>query len=200
MAKAIGPKVRLSRRVGIPLIPKATKVMDRKPFRPGMHKSSKTKLSTFGQQLLELQKVKFFYNVTQRTLKRYFKIARSQKGNTVDNLFSLLESRLDVLLVRAALVPTIYAAGQLISHGHVRLNGRTVNIRSHPVSVGDTISLTDKGKKIPIVQDTIKNFTPAKHVELNRENFEFKVLYIPKREDINFDVEANQVVELLSRQ
>ncbi|MCX7952647.1 MAG: 30S ribosomal protein S4 [Deltaproteobacteria bacterium] len=200
MAKNIGAKVRLSRRVGIPITPKSIRIMERKPFKPGVHKGQKTKLSTYGQQLQELQKVKFFYNITRRQLKRYFETARRKKGNTVDNLFAILESRLDTILVRAGVCPTIYGAGQLVSHGHVFVNGSKVNVRSYQVKAGDIISLSDKAKKIPMVVESVKNYTPAKHLELNKENFEIKVLFIPKREEVPFDVEANQVVELLSRQ
>lgn len=199
MAKNIGPKVRLSRRVGIPLTPKSIRVMERKPFKPGVHKNLKTKLSTYGQQLLELQKIKFFYNITQRTLRRYFDEARRKKGNTVDNLFYQLESRLDTLVMRAGFVPTIHAAAQLVSHGHVYVNGKKINTRSHPIAPNSVISLGTKARKIPAVQDGIANYSPAKHLEVDKEKLEAKVLFIPKREDISFDVEANQVVELLSR-
>lgn len=200
MAKHIGAKVRLSRRVGVPLTPKAIRVMERKPFRPGVHKSIRGKLSTYGQQLVELQKIKFFYNITRRQLKRYFEEARRRKGNTVDNLFALLESRIDTLLLRAGLVPTIYAAGQLVSHGHVLIDGKKVTIRSHPVEVNSEVQLTEKARKIPMVVESIKNYSPAKHIDLDKENFKFRVTYIPKAEDVNLEVEANQVVELLSRQ
>ncbi len=198
MAKRIGPKVRLSRRVGIPLTPKSIRVMERKPFRPGVHKNLKSKLSTYGQQLLELQKVKFFYNITQRTLKRYFEEARRKKGNTVDNLFNILESRLDVLVMRAGFVPTVYAAAQLVSHGHVFVNDKKINIRSHQVSPGSVIRLGPKAKNIPAVKDGTSNYSPAKHIEIVRE-LEAKVLYIPKFDELGFEVEANQVVEILSR-
>jgi small subunit ribosomal protein S4 len=199
MAKYIGPKVRLSRRVGIPLTPKAVKVMDRKPFRPGVHKSTKTKLSTYGQQLAEVQKVKYAYNITRRQLKRYFEEAQRRKGNTVDNLFKLLESRLDVVLLRAGFVPTIYAAQQLVSHGHVKVNGKKVNIRSFRVKVGDEIALTEKGSKIPVVEESLKTLAPAKYLEVDKSRFTCKLIKEITREDVPLDCQANQVVEFLAR-
>ena len=159
MAKYTGPKVRLSKRIGVALTPKAIKVMERRPGSPGQHKNARRgKLSNFGQQLLEKQRLRFHYNISEKALRKYFQKAKKKKGNTVDNLFQLLESRLDTIALRAGFAPTIYAARQLVGHGHIKVNGFRVNLPGYLVTDSDVVTVTDKGKNVPFFQASL----PAK--------------------------------------
>lgn len=144
--KYTGPKVKLSRKLGFSLTPKARKYMDRKPYPPGQHGPIKrrAKLSDYGRQLLEKQRLRLQYNVHERQMRNYFREASRLAGNTGDNLIQLLESRLDALVYRAGFAPTIYAARQYVRHGHIEVNGKKVDIPSYRVKPNDVIQVREK--------------------------------------------------------
>ena len=124
--KYTGPKVKLSRALGIPLTPKAMKYMARKPYPPGPHGMRKRhkKQSEFGNQLMEKQRLRAQYNLSEKQLRNYYRAASQEKGNTGENLIQKLESRLDAIILRAGFSPTIYGARQLVNHGHVLVNAK----------------------------------------------------------------------------
>jgi len=141
MANYIGPKVKLSRRVGVPIadIPKHTSRRNLTP--PGMHGFRGKRLRDFGVRLNEKQKLRYHYNVLEKQFRKYLDIAKRSKGNTGDNLLQLLEVRLDNVIRRLGWARTIWAARQIVAHGHVLVNGRKTDRASFGVKVGDKITL-----------------------------------------------------------
>jgi|FaiFalFF_MnMetaG_3_1042247.scaffolds.fasta_scaffold00189_11 small subunit ribosomal protein S4 len=200
--KYTGPKVKLSRKLGIALTPKAQKYMERKPYPPGQHGPEKrrAKLSDYGRQLLEKQRLRFQYNVHERQLRRYYEEASRMPGNTADNLIQLLERRLDALVLRAGFARTIYAARQYVRHGHIEVNGRKVDIPSYRVNVNDVISVREKSRRIPDIQEAVRNAGQAPpYLEVSKADFSARLLYIPPREEIPVICEVPMVVEFYSR-
>ena len=126
-----GPKVRLSRKLGLPLTTKAERYRENKPYPPGQHGLRRRRRpSNYSQQLMEKQRLRFQYNVSERQLRNYFAHAAGKKGVTGDNLVAILETRLDALVLRTGFAPTIFAARQVVGHGYSHGNGRKVNIPS----------------------------------------------------------------------
>jgi small subunit ribosomal protein S4 len=200
--KYTGPKVKLSRKLGIALTPKAQKYMERKPYPPGQHGPEKrrAKLSDYGRQLLEKQRLRFQYNVHERQLRRYYEEASRMPGNTADNLIQLLERRLDALVLRAGFARTIYAARQYVRHGHIEVNGRKVDVPSYRVNVNDVISVREKSRRIPDIQEAVRNAGQAPpYLEVSKADFSVRLLYIPPREEIPVICEVPMVVEFYSR-
>ena len=136
-----GPKVRISRQLGISLTPKAQKHLDRRPGTPGQHGLNQRpgKMSNYKRQLMEKQRLRAQYNVGERQLRNYFEEASRRGGNVGAALLQLLETRIDAMVLRAGYARTIFAARQLVVHGHVKLNGRRVSFPSHAVIPGDQI-------------------------------------------------------------
>lgn len=198
-----GPKVKLSRRLGIPLTPKAIKVMERKPYPPGMHgrvRQFKRQESDFYRQLLEKQRLRLQYNISERQMRNYFKKATARYGNTVDNLIQMLETRLDAVVLRGGLATTIYAARQFVSHGHILVNGKRVNIPSYNLKVGDVVSVREKSRKIPAFNEAMEAIiAPPPYLERSKEDMSIKLLYLPKREEVPVTCEVSLVIEYYSR-
>lgn len=198
-----GPKVKLSRRLGIPLTPKAAKVMDRKPFPPGQHGRSQQfargRMSDYKRQLLEKQRLRAQYNISERQMRNYFRKAERAVGNTADLLIQLLESRLDAVVYRGGLAPTIYAARQFVSHGHILVNGKRVNIPSYQVKVGDVVSVRQKSRQLPVIVDAIDSAVPPSYLELSPDDMSVKFLYLPNREEVPVIAEVSLVIEFYSR-
>lgn len=200
MAKYTGPKVRLSKRIGVALTPKAIKVMERRPGSPGQHKNArKGKLSNFGQQLLEKQRLRFHYNISEKALRHYFQKAKKKKGNTVDNLFQLLESRLDTIALRAGFAPTIYAARQLVNHGHVKVNGFKVNLPGFLINDSDVVTVSDKGKNLPFFQATLPSSNAPSYLEVDKAQGAVRFVKKPERSEVPVQCEAPLVIEYYSR-
>lgn len=200
MAKYTGPKVRLSRRIGVALTTKAIKVMERRSTGPGQHGGGRRgKMSNFGAQLLEKQRLRFHYNISEKALRSYFHKAKRTKGNTVDNLFQLLEARLDSVAYRAGFAPTMYASRQLINHGHVRVNGLRVNLAGYLVKDSDIVTLTDKGKNVPWVQPTLASTNAPGYLEVDKAQIAARFIRKPERSEVPVQCEAPLVVEFYSR-
>lgn len=196
-----GPKVKLSRKIGINMTPKAGKVTQNKPYPPGQHGPSKrrAKQSDYGRQLIEKQRLKLQYNITESHLLKTYKKAAHLTGNTAEILVQLLETRLDNFVYRAGLAPTIYSARQFVSHGHVFVNGHKVNIASYQVQVNDDVSIKEKSRKLDAFQDAIRNSNPPAYIELSKADFSAKLAYIPNPEEVPIQSETNLVVEYYSR-
>lgn len=196
-----GPKVRLSRKLGIELTPKARKVTSVKPYPPGQHGATKrrSKQSDYGRQLLEKQRLRMQYNISERQMRNYFKKATQLVGNTGDILVQLMESRLDSVVYRSGLANTIYAAKQYVSHGHIYVNGKRLNIASYHVKSNDLITIKAKSKKLECFQDAIRSGSPPPYLELSKAEFAVKYLYVPPREEIPVICDVPLVVEYYSR-
>ena len=156
-------------------------------------------MSDFGKQLLEKQKLKFQYNIHERQLRNYYKQAKQQKGNTGDNLVFLLESRLDATVMRAGFAPTIYAARQLVRHGHVSVNGRKVDLPGFQLQPNDSLVVKEASRAIPFVQEAVQSALVPPYLQLDKDAFQAKVLRTPTREEIPVICEIPLVVEMYSR-
>jgi len=196
-----GPKVKLSRKLGFALSPKARKYMDRKPYPPGQHGSAKrrAKLSDYGRQLLEKQRLRLQYNVHERQMRNYYQEASRMAGNTGDNLVALLESRLDALVYRAGFAPSIYAARQYVRHGHIEVNGRKVDIPSYRVKPNDIIQVREKSRKLECFMNAVRTAQPVPYLEVSKADFSAKYLYLPPREEVPVICEVPLVVEYYAR-
>lgn len=197
-----GPKVKLSRRLGIPLTPKAARIMAKRPYPPGQHgRGSRTrrKLSDFGRQLLEKQKLRAQYNIHERQMRNYVAKAMRKTGVTGEVLLQLLESRLDALVLRAGFVNTIYAARQFVSHGHVHVDGRPVNLPGYQVKPGQVISIKEKSRRIPLVQESLRDANPPAYVVLDKDAFSAQLVRLPQRDEVPVICDLQLVIEYYAR-
>lgn len=195
-----GPKVRLSRRIGIPLTRKSSKWMDRKPGVPGMHRSRfQKKVSDYGRQLLEKQKLCRQYNVTNRQLRNYYLKSSAKHGNTGTNLMHMLESRLDALALRAGFASTIYAARQLVGHGHLQVNGKRADIPSMLIKPGSTLTVKVKSRALDGVKSAIQDVQTLPYLAVDKEQFSALYTRLPEVTEIPVICEVAVVVEFYSK-
>ena len=197
-----GPKVKISRKIGVEITLKSGKYTAKKSYPPGQHGSSKrrSKQSDYGKQLLEKQRLRLQYNISETQMRNYYKKAARLTGNTGDILIQLLESRLDAVVYRSGLASSVYAARQYISHGHINVNGRRLNIASYSVQPNDSISVREKSRKIDCFQEAMRGAgSPPPFLELSKVDFSAKYLYVPPREEIPVICEVPLVVEYYSR-
>lgn len=198
MARYTGPKDRLSRREGFDLFGRGAK-LTRLSVPPGMHgPKGAPKLSGYGRQLREKQKTKRIYGILERQFKNYVEQANRSRGNSGEVLLSLLERRLDNTVFRLAFAPTRSSARQLVSQGHVFVNGRRVKIPSYKVKAGDVITLTPKAQKIPTVYQLIseEKVLPS---WLERKGGVGHAIRLPVREDIIEAIDEQTIIEFYSR-
>ena len=207
MARYLGPKAKLSRREGTDLFLKSARrsISDKAKFdsKPGQHgRTSGQRMSDFGLQLREKQKVKRMYGVLERQFRRYFAMADQQKGNTGNNLLSLLESRLDNVVYRMGFGSTRAEARQLVSHKAITVNGHQVNIPSYLVKSGDVVSVREKSKQQGRVLEALQLATqvgmPA-WVDVNIDKAEGIFKKPPDRDEFAADINESLIVELYSR-
>jgi small subunit ribosomal protein S4 len=207
VARYLGPKAKLSRREGTDLFLKSARrsITDKSKFdsKPGQHgRTSGQRMSDFGLQLREKQKVKRMYGVLERQFRRYFAMADQQKGNTGSNLLSLLESRLDNVVYRMGFGSTRAEARQLVSHKAITVNGHSVNIPSYLVKAGDVVSVREKSKKQGRVIEALQLATqvgmPA-WVDVNIDKAEGVFKKAPDRDEFAADINESLIVELYSR-
>jgi small subunit ribosomal protein S4 len=197
-----GPKVKLSRQLGIALTPKAAKVMEKKPHPPGEHgraQNFRRKLSDYKRQLMEKQKLRAQYNIHERQLRNYFEKAQRKKGNTGDNLIEMLELRLDAVVLRGGLARTIYAARQLVTHGHILVNGQRVDVPGYTVKVGDVVSVREKSRQLPGILDAMNDAQGVPYLTLDRNNVSIRVNELPQRDLIPVICDVPLVIEYYSR-
>ncbi|HEX2905377.1 MAG TPA: 30S ribosomal protein S4 [Phototrophicaceae bacterium] len=206
MASYHGPKARVQRRFGEVLMPrpKYQKILDKRSYPPGDHGKEKQfrsgRRSDYGLQLNEKQKLSFSYNVREKQLRRYFLKARKQPGNTGENLLALLERRLDNLVYRAGFAATIWAARQLVSHGHILVDGQRLNIPSYSVVPGQMIILSEKMRKNVHVIESLEStpYSPS-FLDVNNNTFTATLTRIPERGEIQVPVDESLVVEFYTR-
>lgn len=195
-----GPKVKLARQLGIALTPKAAKVMERRPNPPGQHGASpRRKVSGYKKQLVEKQRLRAQYNISERQMQNAFAEAIRQTGNTGVRLLQLLEMRLDAVVLRAGFVRTTYAARQAVVHGHVLVNGQKADRPSRRLKPGDVVSLADKSRDKVAFTVPLEVARPPAYLELDRDARKARVREIPEREQIPVQCEASLVIEYYSR-
>lgn len=195
-----GPKVKIARALGIPLTPKAARIMERRPNPPGQHgASTRRKVSDYKKQLVEKQRLRAQYNVSERQLRNAFAQATRQSGNTGVRLLQLLELRLDATVLRAGFVRTIYAARQAVAHGHILVNGRKVDRPSRRLEPGDVVSLATRSRDMVAFTVPLEVARPPAYLQLDKEKGSVRVVELPEREQIPVQCEASLIVEFYSR-
>ncbi|MDD2496588.1 MAG: 30S ribosomal protein S4 [Desulfitobacteriaceae bacterium] len=208
MARYTGAVCRLCRREGAKLFLKGDRCYSDKcsfvkqGYAPGQHGQSRKKVSEYGIQLREKQKARRIYGVLEKQFSNYFDKAERQKGVTGENLLRLLERRLDNVVYRLGFANSRTEARQLVRHGHFTVNGRKVNIPSYQVRVGEEISVSEKSRKSPKIQEISElaaHKTVPAWLELDKEQLSGKVVSIPNREDIDAPIAEHLIVELYSR-
>ncbi len=204
MARYTGPKVKISRRLGVNIFEndKGSKALNKRPYPPGEHgRSRRRQPSEYLLQLQEKQKAKYIYGVLERQFSNLYKEASRQKGVTGENLLRMLEQRLDNMVFRAGWAATRPQARQFVGHGMVNVNGKRVDIPSYRVRKGDVISLRDKSRQMIVIRhnlDTIDRLKPA-WIEVGDEGFQVTVAELPTREQIDVPVREQLIVELYSK-
>jgi len=207
VARLLGPKAKLSRREGTDLFLKSARraISDKAKFdsKPGQHgRTSGSRTSDYGLQLREKQKVKRMYGVLERQFRRYFAEAERRRGNTGENLLSLLESRLDNVVYRMGFGSTRAEARQLVSHKAVTVNGEVVNIPSFSVKSGDVVALREKAKNQLRVQDALKlaqSVGLCDWVQVDATKMEGVFKKVPDRDQFGAEIKEALIVELYSR-
>lgn len=202
MGRYTGPKHRLARREGFNVLEKTSTSLERRlNVPPGQHgpKRVKKRLSEFGQQMREKQKVKRMYGLLERQFRRYIKEAQKKKGETGIVLLSLLERRLDNVLYRFRIAKTRNLARQLVGHGHVFVNNKKVTIPSYQVRQDEVITLSPKATNIPVVKEALEDKDVSLPSWLLRQGPVGKVKSLPTREDIETSINEQLIVEYYSR-
>ncbi|ANB02285.1 30S ribosomal protein S4 [Ectothiorhodospira sp. BSL-9] len=206
MARYIGPKCKLSRREGADLSLKSrARALDSKcklDKPPGQHGDRRTRLSDYGVQLREKQKLRRIYGVLEKQFRNYYKAATRLKGSTGDNLLKLLECRLDNVVYRMGFGTTRSEARQLVSHKAVLVNGQTVNIASYQVKATDVVSIREKARKQVRIQDSLalaEQYGFPEWVDVDTKKMEGVFKSVPERSDLPADINESLVVELYSK-
>jgi len=204
MSKRVRAKYKIDRRLRVNLWGRPKSPFNKREYGPGLHGQRRKKPSDFGLQLQAKQKLKGYYgNIGERQFRRYFQKANNTKGDTSENLVGLLERRLDAVVYRMKFVPTVFAARQFVSHGHIRVNGKRVNIPSYTVKEGDVIEVKDKSREVPMVLDAVAS--PERDVpdymDVDHNKMRGTFTRQPLLADIPYPVqmEPNLVVEYYSR-
>jgi small subunit ribosomal protein S4 len=210
MGRELGSSCKLCRREGIKLMLKGIRCETAKcpiekkqrNMAPGMHGWRKGKAGEYAVRLREKQKVKRYYGIRDRQFMRYFHKVERVKGNTGETLLQLLERRLDNVVYKLNFAASRKAAKQMISHGHIHVNGRKVDISDYSIKVGDKISVKGSEKSVKKAKQQVEsnpNFTTQAWLQLDREKLEATVVALPKRDDVQIPVEEQLFVEFCSR-
>ena len=202
MARYTGPKSRIARKFGEPIFGE-DKVLAKKNYPPGQHGVNKRrKLSEYGVQLREKQKAKYTYGVLERQFRNLFEKAKRSKGVKGEVLLQLLEARLDNVVYRLGIAPTRAAARQLVSHRHIIVNGKVVNIPSYSVTPGEVVAVREKSKSLEVIAAALAGFNHSKYpwIEWDENVKGGKLLHLPQREDIPENIKEQLIVELYSKQ
>ena len=200
MARYTGPSYKQARRVGFS-ITETGKELARRPYGPGQHgKDRKGKLSDYGTQLKEKQKVRFMYGLNERQFRKTFDEASKLQGIHGTNFLRLLESRLDNLVYRAGFASTRRGARQLVNHGHVTVNGKKVDIPSYRVKVGDVISLKEDDKNLKVVEEALSKIRKrVDFINYDENKKEATFVRLPERNELNADINEALIVEFYNK-
>lgn len=208
MGRYVGPSCRLCRREGMKLMLKGERCLSskcaimKKKLPPGSIPKRRTKTSEFGIQLREKQKVKRYYGLAERQFKRYFELAARKKGVTGEILLILLEQRLDNVVYRMHFASSRKMGRQLITHGHITVNGKKVDIPSYLVREGDEIEVKESSRKLIPILESMKDISrigTVPWIEVDPDNLKGNFVYIPKREEIDLPVNEQLIVEYYSK-
>ena len=205
MTKRLTSKHKVDRRLKVNLWGRPKSPFNSRNYPPGQHgKAKKGKLSDYGAQLEAKQKMKFYYgNINERQFRNVYRKAIQKKGNTTENLVGFLERRLDTVAYRAKFATTVFSARQLINHGHIKVNGKKVNIPSYLVKAEDTIEIKDKSKDIVTIVGALmsKEREVPDYIQMDEKNKKAKLIRIPKFSEVPYPVimEPNLVIEYYSR-
>jgi small subunit ribosomal protein S4 len=204
MARYRGPRIKRCRSVGTVLPGLTTAATLERPFPPGDHGTErKKKPSDFKIRMVEKQKCRWHFGVLERQFKNYVKKSMSQKGPSGSNLLRLLQSRLDNIVFRLGLAPTIIAARQIVVHGHIEVNGHRVDRPSFHVSVGDTIGVREKSSKKPFIQANVERAASGLRptwLEFDPAKATGKLLTPPERDSLGFELNEQAIIEFYSQQ
>ena len=208
MARYLGPVCRLCRREGMQLYLKGDRcytdkcAIDRRHYPPGQHGQRRSKVSDYGTQLREKQKVRRIYGVLEKQFSSYFEKAERQKGVTGTNLLVFLERRLDNVAYRLGFANSRSQARQLVRHNLILVNGNKVNLPSYLVRKGDVVQTTEKGRALPLIKDAMeavaRRGTPS-WLEFTKDEGKGRVIMFPSREDITMPIQEHLIVELYSK-
>ncbi len=204
MTKRVSSIHKIDRRLGVNLWGRAKSPLNRRDYRPGQHGQRRTKLSDYGTQLMAKQRLRGYYgNVGERQFRRYYDEAVRRKGDNGENLVQLLERRLDTVVYRMKLAMTVFASRQLVSHGHVMVNGRRVNIPSYQLRDGDTVELRESSKQLACVlvaSESSERDVPD-YIQIDHKAMKGSFVRAPSLSDVPYPVqmEPNLVVEYYSR-
>ncbi|MCB1519211.1 MAG: 30S ribosomal protein S4 [Hyphomicrobiaceae bacterium] len=205
MTKRVRAKHKIDRRLGENIWGRPKSPLNRRESRPGQHGERRVgKTSDYGQQLKAKQKLKGYYaSITESQFRRVYEEASRLKGSTSEHIIGLLERRLDALVYRAKLVPTVFAARQFVSHGHVSVNGRRVTIPSYRVRVGDVVEVREKSRDMALILEATKSAERdvPDYIEADHAKLTCKLVRVPVLSDVPYPVqmEPNLVVEFYSR-
>lgn len=204
MSKRITAKHKIERRLGVNLWGTAKSPINTKNYGPGQHGAEKKKPTDYRVQLLAKQKLKGYYgNITERQFRKVYEKSQRMRGDTSQNIIGLLESRLDAVVYRMKFAPSVFAARQLVSHCHVMVNGRVVNIASYKVKEGDVVQICEKSKGHTQVLSAIEanDRDLPSYVEVDTKALKGTFIKVPKLEDVPYPVvmEPNIVIEYYSR-
>jgi len=205
MSKRIRSKYKIDRRLGVNLWGRPKSPFNARDYAPGQHgKTRRTKPTDYGTQLMAKQKLKGYYgNISEKQFRKYYAEAVRRKGDTSENLIGILESRLDAVVYRMKFVPTVFASRQFVNHGHVRVNGKRVNIPSYMVKEGDVVEIKNGSEVIPMVIEALNSSereTPE-YMDVDTKKGKGTFVRVPKLEDVPYPVqmEPNLVIEFYSR-
>ncbi len=199
MARYTGPVYKKSRRLSFSIL-ETGRELAKKPQAPGQHGNSKKKLSEYGVQLQEKQKVRIMYGLNEKQFRKTFEAAGKMKGIQGLNLLILLESRLDNIVYRLGMAKTRKAARQIVNHGHILVNGKKVNIPSYRVMPNDEISIHNGSINHPVIKENLEN-TTNRSAFVKWDDKDLKGIYVryPEREELNVDINEAAIVEFYNR-
>lgn len=204
MSKRHAAKHKIDRRLGVNLWGRAKSPINRREYGPGMHGQRRKKPTDYGIQLMAKQKLKGYYgNISEKQFRRYYEEATRRKGDTSENLIALLERRLDAVIYRMKFVPTVFAARQFVSHGHILVNGKRVTIPSYLVKDGDVIEVKEASRQVPMVLEAIQS--PERdvpdYISVDHNKLKGSFIRQPGLADVPYPVqmEPNLVIEFYSR-
>ena len=201
-----GPRAKVMRRFGVALAPspKYQRILEKRPHPPGQHGAAsarRKKVGAYGSRLNEKQKLRAFYGIAERQMRRYVNEATRRQGPTGTNLLQLLETRLDAVVYRLGFAPSIWAARQLVGHGHVLVDGKRVDIPSYGVSPGQTITISERMRRSRQMAIWAERggIVPPPYLELDRDQLSGKLVRAPERDEIPIPIDDRLIVEFYSR-
>ena len=204
MGRNFTPRGKVVRRLGVNIFgnPKFDRILEKRPYGPGEHGKKRRKMSNYGTQLLEKQKVKKMYGVLEKQFRKYFHEAERRKGVTGHNLLQILECRLDNAVYKAGFAKTRDAARQIVRHGHIQVNGRKVNLPSFLISQNDIINIKVKENTTKLIKGNIKSTEDRiipNWMDVDKEKLLIRITKLPERADIEVAIEEQLIVELYSK-